>query len=131
MPLLPASVRIALRLLSRRPGLSFGRALTVTIVVTAITAVFAVANATFLRPLPFPESDRLVRVYLQPPGTDTFENANPLHPLTFVRLRERQRAFERFEGIWAADRAVVGDDEPESVRAGRVSAGFFAVLGAR
>ena len=49
--------KIALRMLAKRPGLNAGRLLTVTIVVTAVTAVFA-ANTTFLRPLP-PHADRL------------------------------------------------------------------------
>jgi putative ABC transport system permease protein len=121
--------RIAFRMLARRPGLSAGRLLTVTIVVMAVSAVFAVANATFLRPLPFPDADRLLRIYLQPPGTTDFASANPLTPLEFERFRQRTTRLERFEGIWASERAVAGDGEPEAVPAGRVSAGFFRILG--
>jgi MacB-like protein len=121
-------LRIAIRMLAKRPGLAAGRILTVTIVVTAVSAVFTVANATFLRPLPFPQSDRLVRIYLQLPGTTDFRDANPLDPFEFVRFRGRTRTLERFEGIWVTERAV-GDTEPDSVTAGRVSAGFFDLLG--
>jgi putative ABC transport system permease protein len=121
--------KIALRMLRKRPGLSAGRLLTVTIVVTAVSAVFTVANATFLRPLPFPHAERLLRIYLQPPGTTDFNSANPLTPLEFDRFRQRTTLLERFEGIWPSERAIAGDGEPEAVPAGRVSAGFFRILG--
>jgi predicted permease len=127
----PTFLRIALRLAARRPGLSVARILTVTVVVSAATAVFAVANVTFLRPLPFPEHDRLVRVYVQPKGTTDLAQAGALFPLAFQHLRDNARQLERIEGIWTLDRAVEGEKEAESVRSGRVSAGFFALLGGR
>ena len=123
--------RIAMRMLAARPWLGAGRLLTVTLVVTAATAVFTVANATFLRPLAFPAHDRLVRVFLQPPGTTEFGDANPLDPFEFVRFRGHTQLVEAIEGIWPADRAVMTDEEPDSILAGRVSAGFFAMLGAK
>jgi putative ABC transport system permease protein len=123
--------RIALRMLAKRPGLTAARALTVTTVVTAVSAVFAVANATMLRPLPFPDAGRLVRVYLQPPGTTALRDATPLDPWEFVRIRGRTQLIERLEGIWPAERAVMDDGEPDAVPAGRVSAGFFSLLGGR
>jgi putative ABC transport system permease protein len=121
--------KIALRMLAKRPGLNAGRLLTVTIVVTAVTAVFTVANTTFLRALPFPHADRLLQIYLLPPGSSNFNSANPLTPLEFDRFRERTTLFERFEGIWQSERAIAGDGEPEAAPAGRVSAGFFALVG--
>ena len=121
--------RVAWRMLLKQPGLALGRILTITVVITAVGAVLTVANAIFLRPLPFPNADRLVRLYLQPPGTSHFASATPHYPFTFMRFRERVQSFERFEGIWVADRAVTGDGEPDSISAGRVSAGFFAALG--
>jgi putative ABC transport system permease protein len=128
---MPTHLSIALRMLAARPWLTAGRLVTVTLVVTAASAVFTVANATLLHPLPFPDPDRLVRVFLQPPGTTDFADANPLDPFEFVRFRGHVRLLDRIEGIWAADRAVVFDAEPDSIPAGRVSAGFFDLLGAR
>ena len=122
------SIRLACRLLARRPGLAAGRLLTLTLVVAAVAAVMAIANVTLLRPLPFPRAGRLLHVYLQPPNTTTFSDANPLNPLEFERLREQARTFERVEGVLASERALTGGGEPEAVLAGRVSAGFFAVL---
>jgi putative ABC transport system permease protein len=122
---------LALRMLVKRPGLTAGRVFTVTIVVTAVSAVFTVANATFLRPLPFPHADRLLRLYLQSPGRPEFRDANPLTPLQLDRFRERVRSLERIEGIWTGERALTGDGEADAVPAGRVSAGFFTLFGGR
>ncbi len=116
-------------MLVKQPGLALGRILTIMIVITAVGAVLTVANAIFIRPLPFPNADRLVRLYMQPPGTTAFASATPHYPITFMRFRERVKSFERMEGIWVTDRAITGDGEPESVSAGRVSAGFFGALG--
>ncbi len=116
-------------MLRKQPGLALGRILTISIVITAVGAVLTAANAIFLRPLPFPNADRLVRLYLQPPGTTSFAATTPHYPFTFMRFRDRVTSFERFEGIWVTDRAITGDGEPDSVTAGRVSAGFFAALG--
>jgi hypothetical protein len=124
-------LKTAFRLAARRAGLSAARILTVTVVVTAVTAVFTVANVTFLRPLPFPEPGRLVRVYVQPKETTDFARAGAYYPLAFQHLRDNVRRLEAIEGIWTLDRGVAGDGDPESVRSGRVSAGFFSLLGAQ
>ncbi len=107
------------------------RLLTVAIVVAAGSAVFAVANITLLRPLPFPEGDRLTRVYMQPSGTTEFSRATGLYPLVFQRLQERQDALEAFEGIWVLERAIADEASADSEPGGRVSGGFFDLLGAR
>lgn len=121
--------RMAWRLAIRRPWLSLLRIVTVSLVMAAAGAVLIVANATLLRPLPFPDDSRLMRVYTLPPGITDFAQANPLHPLEFLRLRERLTGAEAFEGLWARERALTGSGEPESVPAASVSAGFFAMLG--
>lgn len=123
-------LRQAVRTLAARPALSIGRCLTLALVMAAGNAVLVVANAILFRPLPFADSGRLVRVYMQPPGTTAFTDANPLHPLTFLRVRERQRSFESIETVWAQERAIGGNGDPESVPSAAVSAGLFRLLGA-
>jgi putative ABC transport system permease protein len=117
------------RRLRRRPGPYLLIALTLTVVSGVGTAVFAVVNAMLLRPLPFPDSDRLVRIFTHPPGQTEARQRNPLHSLDFVRFRERSRALDGLEVIWPRDRSLTGMGEPLIVRAGSVSAGFFAILG--
>jgi putative ABC transport system permease protein len=110
--------------------LAAGRFATVTVLVAAVSAIFTVANTILLRPLPFPHGERLVRVYFQPPGTASFDDADSLDALAFVRLRARTKTMDGFVGIFAIDQSITGDGEPESVLAGRVTSGFFTILGA-
>jgi len=77
---------LMLRRLRRRPGPYLLIAATLALVTGVGTAVFAVVNAMLLRPLPFPDSDRLVRVFTHPPGQTEARQRNPLHSLDFVRF---------------------------------------------
>ncbi len=125
-----ADSRFTFRRVHARPALFLLSALTVALVVGAGSAVFAVANAAFVRPLPFPDAGRLVRIYLLPPGVRDLDQANPLHPLDFVRLRERLTVGQGPEGFQLRERGLGGDGDPESVPAASVSAGVFRLLGA-
>lgn len=122
-------LRYALRGAVRRPVPFVISVVTIALVTGAAGAVGAVAIAAFVRPLPFPDQARLVRIYTMPPGVTSFDQANPLHPREFVRFRERPGPLAAIEGIWARERAVGGDGEPESYPTGSVSAGFLALLG--
>ena len=120
----------SLRTLIRRPGLALARLATVSIVVSAIAAVTAIASATLLRPMPFPDPDRLVSIYsLSKDATDVTQ-ATPLFPVEFEHLDARGSSIESIAAIWVADRAIAGRDEPDSVSGGRVTASFFDMFGA-
>jgi putative ABC transport system permease protein len=122
--------RHAARGLLRRPTYALVVVATLTLVVGAATAVVAVVTATMVRPLPFPDSDRLVQIFEMPPGAKTFSDRNPLDTRVFVRFRDGAQLVEGLQGIWARDRALdSADGEPESVTAGSVSPGFFALFG--
>ena len=96
------------------------------------TSVFAVVNATMLRPLPFPDQDRLVRVFTMPPGVTESRSRNPLASVDFVRFLEGARSLDRLEVIWQRERSLAGTaGDPAIVKAGDVSAGFFDLLGGR
>jgi hypothetical protein len=55
-------VRSALRIIGRTPGPTFVIVLTLALGIGATTAIFSVVNAVLLQPLPYPNSDRLVRI---------------------------------------------------------------------
>ena len=118
-----------LRRLTRRPGLTAARLATLAIVVASVTAALAVADTTLLKPLPFPHASRLVLVYLMPPGTSAFRDATPLDRWEFKRYHAELQRMERLEGIEPAQMAVSDTGEPESILGGRVSRGFFDLLG--
>jgi putative ABC transport system permease protein len=123
--LLPAA-----RSLRRRPGLALARLATVAIIVGAIAAVTAIASATLLRPLPFPDPDRLVSIYSITDGTTDVTQSTPLFPVEFEHLDARGPSIESVAAIWVADRAITGGDEPDSVSGGKVTEHFFDMLGA-
>jgi putative ABC transport system permease protein len=102
---------------------------TLALVIGAATAVLAVVNATVVRPLPFPHGDRLAQLFLLPPGQSAWTARNPLSLGVFLRFRQNLTLTEAVEGLWSRERALGGDTEPESVIAGAVSPGLFALFG--
>ena len=89
-------LRHAARTLGRRPGLALVAVLTIGFGIGAATAIFSVADAVVLRPLPFVEPDRLVMLWQEDPpkGEPFIELGYP----TFRDWRERSRVFEQLAG---------------------------------
>jgi putative ABC transport system permease protein len=92
------------------------------------TAIFSVARASLLRPLPFREPDRLVRLY------ETFRSAGDeaqlsLAPLTWQRWRQWSPVFEDIGAATGASLTLGGGETADYVAAARVSFNFFSVLG--
>jgi putative ABC transport system permease protein len=94
----------------------------------AAAIVFAIFDATMLRPLPFPEDDRLVVPYTLPPGMDP-RFRNPLHSIDLVRLQQGGHSFNAVAGIVVREHSLTIHREPEVRRVGHVSAGFHRLLG--
>jgi putative ABC transport system permease protein len=122
-------LRQAVRGLLSRKTYAIASTLTLALVVGAATAVLAVVNATMIRPLPFPHDDRLVQVFLMPPGLTAFADRNPLSNRVFDRFRSSLQQTDAFEGFWARERALGGGAEPESVGTAGVSAGALSLFG--
>jgi putative ABC transport system permease protein len=121
--------RHAGRGLASRPLYTAVTTLTLALVVGAGSALLAVVDATLIRPLPFPDAPRLVRLYTHPPGTTEVRQRVPLHPLDFVRFRKEVQHVDALEGFWALERSIGGDGDPASVPAALVSPGTFRLLG--
>lgn len=121
----------ALRRLLRRKVATATMILTVALVTGAGTSVAAFINATLVRPLPYPDADRLVGLHTMPPDGTSPSDWNSLHALDILRFRERLRLADAVEGVWREDKIVStgGGAEPVSVPGGRVSPGFLALFG--
>jgi predicted permease len=120
-------VRYALRLLGRSRGFAAIAILTVALGVGANVAMFSVAHAVLLAPLPYPNPERLVRVFEEAPDTPRF----PVAPGNFVDYRAQSRSFEAIAAYERSDLQLFEGERPEHLRAMRVTAGFFTLLGAR
>jgi predicted permease len=115
------------RALLKHPGYLVTALLTLALGIGFTTATFSVVNAVLLRPLPFEEPDRLVRLI------ERFEPRFPrfsVSPGHYLFWRDHASAFDGI-GAWAAQSVNLetGAGDPLRVRADRVSANLFAVLG--
>jgi predicted permease len=107
------------------PGFTVVSALTLAVGIGATTAIFSIVNAVVLRPLPFPDPDRLVRVYSSRRGTEGSASA-----ANFVAWRERARSFSQLVPVEYRNFTLLTGDRPaEQVTGERVSADFLPALG--
>jgi predicted permease len=127
-----ADLKLALRRLIKSPGFATTVLLTVAIGIGANTAVFSVINSVLLKPLPYPDADRLVSLSLNAPGAAalaSFQNGLPLSASMYFIFSENNRTFQSL-GIWTADKAnVTGLARPEEVSIVSVTDGVLEALG--
>src|SRR5947208_14971854 len=122
-------LRIALRTLPRMPGFSLHVLLTLGLGIGANTAIFSVINGVLLRPLPYPEADRIMRLR-QPQVAAGVEDSSFSFP-EVADYRKNSRTIDQFVefGDWTFN--VLGRGEPHRANGGLVTANFFPMLGAQ
>jgi putative ABC transport system permease protein len=119
-------VRFALRQLKRSPGFTIVATLTLALGIGANSVIFALADAALLRPLPFPDPDRLVMMWETRDGRGRIL----LNPLDFEDFRERNRSFAALAGFMRTGISISNaDGTPEQVPTLTVTAQFFDVFG--
>ena len=119
-------VTFALRQLRRSPGFTLVAAITLALGIGANSAMFALADATLLRPFPFPDPDRLVMVWER---FQTFSRAT-VSPLNFRDWNERNRSFQSMAAAFGYPRRLASSDGTiEQVPGMQVTTRFFDVLG--
>lgn len=121
----------ALRSLTRDKAFSIAVVLSLALGIGANTAIFSLVNGVLLRPLPFPEPDRLVTVYEHIPR---FSHLYPKLPVNFAHYfdwRTRAKSFEHLALFDVEQNSFTGGGEPELVGGIRVSANLLATLGVR
>jgi putative ABC transport system permease protein len=117
----------AFRGLRRSPGFTVVALLTLALGLGATMAIFSVVDAVLLRPLPYPESERIVRLW----SIYTQRDLPPLNVSDgeFLDYREQNQAFEALGVHVSLNANLTGEGEPERVLATYTSAGFFPTLG--
>jgi putative ABC transport system permease protein len=121
--------RYALRLLTKAPGFAAVAVLTLALGIGANTAIFTVADALLLKPLPYSDPQKLALVYAT--RTDDRTAVGPFSHPRFELLRQRERSFSSFAVFTNDNFNLTGRGEPQQISAARVSWTFFDVLGVR
>jgi putative ABC transport system permease protein len=119
-------LRYAARALRKSPGFTLIAALTLALGVGANTAIFNVVNAVMLRPLPFPEPDRLVRIWESnvERGRPTFAVSHP----NFLDFRAQAASFDSLAAMTNAGFTWTGNGTAEIVLGLQVTATFLPTL---
>ena len=127
MSTLLRDVRYALRTLARSPAFTAVTVLLLGLGIGANTAIFSVVNAVLLRPLPFPDPDRLVTLW-----EDFSPNSRSvIAPPEIQAYRDRAHVFESVAALDQVSFNVIGEGEPMLVTGALVGADLFPMLGVR
>ncbi len=120
-------LRYAWRMLCKSPGFTIVAILTLALGVGANTAIFSIVNAVLLRSLPYRDSDRLVRIFINEPGLG-------LRDVRFSKpelddLQTRAGVFEDATPIFEGSENLTGGKQPERLEAVNASFSYFSMLG--
>jgi putative ABC transport system permease protein len=117
-------LRVGLRGLRRSPIHTLTILASVGLGIGAATVMFALVNTTLLRPLPYENPERLVRIY-----TDAHPNKFPFSVADYLGLEEQHKEFEQVAGFSTQEMAFTDGAIAERVPGKRVSWTYFEVLG--
>ena len=121
-------IRHSLRVLIKNPGFTAVALGTLTLGIGATTAVFGVVNATLLRPLPYPDADRLVRIQEEHPMNRGREMPAFMTSDTLEAWRENPQAIDQIAGYTGRSFTYQDESEPVRVRGAAVSPALFPLL---
>jgi len=118
-------VRYAARSLAKAPTFTAVVLVTLALGIGASTAIFSLVNGILLRPLPYPEADRLVYLNEIRPDGSQMSVSWP----NFVDWRARQHSFDALALSRTESMTLTGVDHPERLRGRRITGNFFDVIG--
>jgi len=120
-------LRFAARMLRKSPGFTAVAVLTLALGIGANTAIFTVVNGVVLKPLPFPQPDRLVMLLEKQLSDGTL---GTVAPANFFDWREQSHSFDKMAAIDPyPDFILNGSGEPQRLTGAAVSSDFFSLLG--
>ncbi len=123
-------LRYGARTLSKSPGFAIAGVLILGLGIGVNSAIFTVVDAVVLKPLPFADADRIMRLWHTPPQT-LFAGSPifPLSPANFIDWEERNQVFERMAIYRTGRQVLTGSGEADAILTVRASADFLPILG--
>ena len=122
-------LRFVMRQLFKSPGFAITAVLMLAFGIGATTAIFSIVEAVLLRPLPFPESDRLMALSDRLAGVNAGGNGEVGVTVPDIRAYTRDtHGFTALGGYQGAAYELSGNGEPAQVNAARLTAGVFSAL---
>jgi len=118
-------IRYGFRMLWKSPGFTLVTVLALALGIGANTAIFSVVNTVLLRPLPYPNGERIVYIGEWSQQVPEMSVSYP----NFQDWRAQQTTMEQIAAFRSANYVLTGVGEPERLDGRQVSAGFFNVLG--
>jgi putative ABC transport system permease protein len=123
-------VRYSLRVMAKNPGFTFFVVAVLALGIAANSAIFSIADAVLVRPLPYRQADRLVMVW-EDASSYGFPRDTPA-PGNFADWKARNQVFEDMAAsAFSGSFNLTGDGNPEEIPGDLVTANLFSVLGAR
>jgi predicted permease len=122
-------LRYALRALRSHPGSTLVIIASLAIGIGANTAIFSVANALLLRPLPYPDPDRLAALWLRSPGINIPQDWPS--PGQYIDILQENRSFEAVSISRGRSATLIRNDQPERVQILTTSSNLFRMFGAK
>jgi predicted permease len=121
-------IRYGLRTLWKSPGFTFTAVLSLSLAIGASTTVFSIVNSVLLRPLPYPQAERLVVVW-ETVRRQEVERRGVSFP-DYLDWRAQNRSFADIAAIRLSSFNLSGVSQPERIAGEYVTASYFPVLGA-
>jgi putative ABC transport system permease protein len=120
-------IRYALRNLSKRPAFTIVAAITLALGIGANTAIFSAVYSLLLKPLPFPQIDRVVTIWDKVPSRGVRHNEVAM--ANYLDWRAQNQSFDQLAlySWWSVN--LTGIDSPERIQGFLVTANYFAVTG--
>src|SRR5262249_35140182 len=120
---LAQDIRYGIRALLRNPGFTVVAVMTLALGIGANSAIFSFVDGAMLRPLPYPDADRIVQVWEKPPRG----LRNVISALNYLDWKSASTVFDALAAATGSPMTLSGVDEPVVLRAARVSASYFDI----
>ena len=123
-------IRLAFRAIRRHPIVTLLATISLALAIGGNAMTFSLVNVLLIRPLPYPDPDRLVVLWQSEKENAGFDLI-PTSPANFVDWQERSTSFEEMGALQETPLSLTGGDQPEPVFGAAASVNMFRILGAQ